>query len=72
MKIMGQAERESASFYSVFNQSPELYIFLKQLKALEASTKEKTTLILDPQTAPFNLLNSQSGSQVPAAKPAAK
>lgn len=62
-KILGEAEREAARFYTVFAENPELYIFLKSLKALETSTKEKTTLILDPQSAPFHLLSSPAADR---------
>lgn len=65
-KIMGEAEREAAKYYSVFDQSPDLYLFLKSLKALESSTREKTTIILDQNTAPFNLLNPRASE--PATK----
>lgn len=61
-KILGEAEREAARYYAVFAQNPDLYVFLKSLKALETSTKEKTTLILDQQSAPFNLLSSPSAA----------
>ena len=57
-KIRGEAEREAARSYSVFKQNPDLAIFLLQLRTLEQSLKERTTLILDQQTAPFNMLNS--------------
>ena len=59
--IRGDAEREAAKYYEVFAQEPALAIFLWGLKALEVSLKERATLILDHQTTPFNLLNSQPG-----------
>ena len=68
-KILGEAEREAAKYYAVFAQNPELFVFLKSLKSLEAATKDRTTLILDQQSAPFNLLNG--AGDVPAAKPSA-
>jgi modulator of FtsH protease HflC len=66
-RINGAAEKEAAQYYSVFNQEPNLYIFMKSLNVLEAATREKTTLILDPSMAPFNLLIGH-----PAETPAAK
>lgn len=67
-KIMGEAEREAAKYYSVFGQNPDLYLFLKSLKALEASTKEKTTIILDQNTAPFQLLNPHASEAAPKSR----
>ncbi|MBI3881279.1 MAG: protease modulator HflC [Verrucomicrobia bacterium] len=54
--IRGQAEAEAAKSLSVFEQNPKLANFLLELKALEASLKDRATLILDQQTPPFNLL----------------
>ena len=54
--MMGQADAEAAKYYRVFEQFPELAIFLQQVKALKAATGDKTTLILGPDTQPFNLL----------------
>lgn len=61
-KILGEAEREAARYYAVFARDPGLAIFIKSLKALETATKDRTTLILDQQTAPFNLLQGQTDS----------
>jgi modulator of FtsH protease HflC len=58
--IRGQGDAEAAKSYAVFEKNPELAVFLLQLKALESSLKERTTLILDQQTTPFNMLNRQS------------
>jgi len=54
-KIRGKGEAVAADVLPVFQQNPELANFLLRLEALEASTKEKTTLILDPRTPPFDL-----------------
>ena len=54
--MMGEAEAEANKYYQEFEKSPELAIFLLQLNSLSAATAEKTTLILDPSTKPFNLL----------------
>lgn len=63
--IRGQGDREAAKSYTVFKQEPELAIFLLRLKALELSLKERSTLILDQQTPPFDML---SGAGVEASK----
>ncbi len=62
IEINGGAEAKASEYYKVMQQNPELAIFLFQLNALEASTKERTTLMLDQQTAPFNMLGSQGAN----------
>lgn len=60
--IRGQGDAEAANAFAVFKENPELALFLMQVNALEASMKERTTLILDDRTAPFNLLNGLPSS----------
>jgi modulator of FtsH protease HflC len=60
-EIRGQADAEAAKHLAVFEQNPELAVFIFQLKALEASLRERSTLILDQNTPPFNMLQNQSG-----------
>ncbi|MGA1236031.1 MAG: protease modulator HflC [Limisphaerales bacterium] len=55
-RILGDAEVKAQEYYGVFEKNPDLAIFLFQLRALEESLKEKSHLILDQQTPPFNLL----------------
>jgi membrane protease subunit HflC len=54
-EIRASGETVAADLLPVFQQNPELANFLSQLEALEASTKDKTTLIFDGRTMPFNL-----------------
>jgi membrane protease subunit HflC len=61
-RVLGDAEVQAQQHYTVFEKNPELAIFLFQLKALEQSLKEKSHLILDQQTTPFNLLAPAGGS----------
>jgi membrane protease subunit HflC len=56
IQITGQAEAKASEYYKVLQQNPELANFLFQRNALEASLKDRTTLILDQQTPPFNML----------------
>jgi membrane protease subunit HflC len=56
IQISGEAEARAAKSYEVFKQNPELANFLFNRKALEGLLKENATLILDPNTPPFNLL----------------
>ncbi|HEY1173982.1 MAG TPA: protease modulator HflC [Verrucomicrobiae bacterium] len=55
--IRGEGDREAAKSFAVFKQEPDLAIFLLRLKALEASLKDRSTLILDQQTPPFDMLS---------------
>jgi membrane protease subunit HflC len=63
IRITGGAELTAQQYYEVFEQKPELAIFLMQLKALEESLKERTHLILDAQTPPLNLLGGAAQPQ---------
>ena len=58
-KIQGEGEKLAAHSFEVFKQEPELAIFLLKLKALEQFLQSRTTLILDENTAPLDLLKSQ-------------
>lgn len=62
--IRGQADAEAAKSFQVFNENPEFAVFLMQVNALEQSLKQKSTLILDQRTPPFNLLNGSGGTSV--------
>ena len=67
IQISGEAEAQAAKYYEVFKQNPELANFLFQRKALGGLLKENSTLILDPNTPPFNLLTQPDATK--AAKP---
>jgi len=67
--ILGDAEKKAAEYYAEFEKNPELAVFLIGLKNLEQSLKERTSLILDQQTPPFNLLN---GANMPGASTPSK
>lgn len=58
LRILGEAEATASKDYAVFEQEPGLAVFLLQLKALHASLKDRTTLILDEKIPPLNLLNA--------------
>ena len=62
-----RAEAQAAKHYEVFKQNPELANFLFNRKALEGLLEENSTLILDPNTPPFNLLTQPDATK--AAKP---
>lgn len=57
MKLRSEGEAEAAKFYAVFEKNPELAKFLLSIEAMNASLNDQTTLILDPSTPPFDMLN---------------
>jgi len=54
--IRAKGDAEAAKYYAVFKQNPSLAVFLRKLEALKKSVGTKTTLILDTNSAPFDLL----------------
>ena len=60
-KIRGQGEAVAAEVLPVFQQNPELATFLLKTEALESSLKERSMLIFDQRTPPFDLFNSPVG-----------
>ncbi|MGV3772095.1 MAG: protease modulator HflC [Verrucomicrobiales bacterium] len=68
--IRGQADKEAQQSFAAFAQNPSLAIFLLNLKTLEQTLKERTTLILDERMSPFDMLvnqNNGNGTPVPNA-----
>jgi modulator of FtsH protease HflC len=62
--IRSEGDAEAAKSFEVFREHPELAVFLLQLNSLEASLKNRSTLIVDERTPPFNLLTG-SGVMAP-------
>ncbi len=58
--IRGKGEAEAAKSLAVFQQNPELANFIFRLGALEDSLKDRSTLIFDQHTAPFDLFSGVS------------
>jgi membrane protease subunit HflC len=57
----GEAEAEAAHIYSqAQNQSPELYLLLREVDTLKKTLNQNTTLVLDANAPPFDLLKSDS------------
>jgi len=55
-RIQGEADKQAAKSYAVFEQDPELAIFLIKLKALDQLLQNRSTLILDDSTFPIDLM----------------
>src|SRR5215468_676615 len=63
-EIRGQGEAEAAKALAVFQQEPALANFIFDLDALRDALKERSTLIVDQNTSPFNLLTGVSTNLV--------
>lgn len=59
-QIRGKGEAEAAKSLAVFQQNPELANFIFRLSALEGSLKERSVLIFDQNTPPFDLFRGTS------------
>ncbi len=59
-RTRSQAEAEAAEHFKKFEKNPELANFLLSLVTLESFLKENSTLILDQDTTPLNLLRNPS------------
>jgi membrane protease subunit HflC len=60
MAIRGKGEAEAAKSLTAFQQNPELANFIFRLNALEDSLKDRSTLIFDQHTPPFDLFSGVS------------
>jgi modulator of FtsH protease HflC len=59
-RIRGEGEAEAAKSLTVFQQNPELAGFIFRLNALEGSLKDRSILIFDQHTPPFDLFRGVS------------
>jgi membrane protease subunit HflC len=57
-QIQGQGIAEAAKFLPIFERDRPLAEFFFDLDALEVSLKEKSTIVFDQHTPPFNLFMS--------------
>jgi membrane protease subunit HflC len=67
--IRGQGEAEAAKSLVVFQRNPWLANYIFRLNALENSLKDRSTLVFDQQTPPFDLfrgISTNSFNQAPA------
>jgi membrane protease subunit HflC len=58
IRIRAQGEAEAGGALHVFQQNPELAIFLWRIDALKQSLNQKATLIFDERTPPFDLFQN--------------
>ena len=55
-RIRGEGDQAAAESYAAFRKNPELASFLRKLDALRKTLTDKTTLVLDTKTPPYDLL----------------
>jgi hypothetical protein len=60
--IRAEGEAEAAKSLTVFQQNPELANFIFRLTALEGALKERSILIFDQNTPPFDLFRGISSN----------
>ena len=65
--IRAEGDAEAAKYYEVFKQNPELAAFLRKLDSLRVIIQSRTTLVLDTNAAPFDLLKPDA-YQLPVKK----
>lgn len=58
VRIKGEGEAEAAKTLPTFQQNPELAVFLLRLDALQQSLNQRSTLIFDERTPPFDLFRN--------------
>jgi len=67
-EIKGKGEAEAAKYLEAFRQDPELANFIFRLNALEGSLKDKSILVFDQHTPPFDLFLGTSTNLLKSAK----
>jgi membrane protease subunit HflC len=55
-EIRGQGDADAAQYYALLQEDPDLAMFLRNLETLGATLKEKATVIIPADAAPFELL----------------
>lgn len=68
-QIENEAQRVVSEKYKEFDQHPELRIFLDTLRTVAEALRQRTTLVLDAQQAPWNVF-SEEGRATYESKPA--
>ena len=54
-RIQGEGVAEAAKTLSIFQENPDLAVFILRINALQQSLNQKATLIFDQRTPPFDL-----------------
>ena len=67
-EIRAEGDSEAAKHYAAFQKDPELAIFLRKLESMKRLMGKRTTLILDTNYAPFDILKYGTSLNGEAAK----
>ena len=54
-RVRAEGDEQAAKHYAVFQKNPELAAFLRKLDSLRLTLSEKTTLVVDTNTPPYDL-----------------
>ncbi|MHC4517245.1 MAG: protease modulator HflC [Planctomycetota bacterium] len=63
--IRGQGDAEAAQYLELLEAAPDLAIFLRDLEALEKTLKDRATVIIPGDVAPFKYLREMPSLEVP-------
>lgn len=55
-KIRGQGDAEAAQSYAKFLENPSLAKFLRELETLRTTLSQRTTMVIDGESAPYNMI----------------
>jgi membrane protease subunit HflC len=58
-RIRARGDAEAADFFRVFEEDPELAMFLRRLETTEQLLREKSTVVLSLDTEPFRVLKGE-------------
>src|SRR5207237_5976126 len=61
-QISGEGQAQAAQYLKVFQQNTNLAILLIKLDALKSALGSKATIILGPESQPFDLFKAPAGS----------
>lgn len=64
VKIRGEADTKAFEYLDVYNKDPQFAQFLKKLQALENTVKTKTTIVIDKNTPPFDMLSPDTAGKI--------
>ncbi len=62
-RIRAEGDAEAAKHYAAFSENPELAVFLRKIESLKRILSTKTTLVLDTDSAPFDIMGKASSGQ---------
>lgn len=66
-RTRAEGDAEAAKYYAAFSENPELAVFLRKIESLKRILSTKTTLVLDTDSAPFDIMGKASSGQTQGA-----